>query len=186
MPTMLEPTEHIRCPACDGTGGIEQFFPFKPRHKYDYAGSGEKHTETCPVCEGQGDISRSAHEAWQRRQREQVICPACGGNRGKRSWSWDESDHGLTQQFRLVLCALCGGQGRVLPAVRQTHDREKRRIRFWGIGCTLVAVVGGIWIGTTLLSLILGNTPLLTCCPSPHTMFSIIVVGIAARRFILG
>jgi hypothetical protein len=135
---------------------------------------------------GEGSISPSAYEAWRCQQHDRVICPACGGNRGKRFWSWDESDHGLKPQFTLELCALCGGEGRVLPQVRQTHEREKRRIRFWGVGCTLVAVVGGIWMSTTILSLILGNTPLLTCCPPPQALFSLIVFGGVAGRYRLG
>jgi hypothetical protein len=186
MTTALEPVERIRCPACSGTGTIEQFYPFKPRHQYDYAGSGEKHVEACPVCAGEGSISPSAYEAWRRQQRDRVVCPVCGGNRGKRSWSWDESNHGLKQQFTLEPCALCGGEGWVLPQVRQTHEREKQRIRLWGVGCTLVAVVGGIWMSTTILSLILGNTPLLMCCPPPQALFSLIVVGVVAGRHRLG
>lgn len=183
--TALEPAERIRCPVCDGSGGIEQFYQFKPRHKYDYAGGGEKHAETCPVCEGEGSLSASAYEVWQKQQHEKVTCPACSGNRGKRSWSWNESDRGLSRQFKLEPCALCGGVGQVLPTVRQTHEREKQRIRFWGVGCTLVVVIGGIWISTTVLSLILTNTPLLICCPSPHTLFSVMAFGIAAWRFVL-
>lgn len=170
MTTDLQPQDSLTCPLCAGVGKITQTYKYKPQHRSDMHNETIQRLEDCPLCKGAGEVSQTIMDEWLTMQANPV-CPLCKDQGGKRFWSWEEDGTGTRKVYTFEPCALCKGKQHISPDQLAVHARERRRLQFWGVGCTLLVVVGGIFIATQLVSVAMAQTPLLQCCAPPHIVF---------------
>jgi hypothetical protein len=161
----IQEHDSLICPACNGAGKLRATYIYKPQSRHDYGGENIERFERCFLCGGEnnGRISKARFAEWEQAQE----CPACKGQGGKWFWSWLEDEHGTSKDFTFAPCNLCAGHRRVSAAQLESHRQQTKNLRFWGVGCTVVGVVGGIFIATQLLSAVVRGTPWLQCCPLP-------------------
>ncbi|MBA3869155.1 MAG: hypothetical protein H0X30_08375 [Anaerolineae bacterium] len=170
MTSATELLKPLICPECDGTGKVSHTYKYKPQHRSDVHVENIERHEVCSLCSGAGYISQESLDAWQRIQADPV-CPVCNGQGGKYFWLWDESESGTRKQFAFEPCSLCHGHKHITPEQLVLHERERRTLRFWGVGCTLLVVVGGLFVVTNVISIVLARTPWIQCCAPPHVVF---------------
>lgn len=157
--------EGRQCPVCAGNGRIKESYQYQVRHPHDIGGQPLEQFEVCWLCEGAsgGRVTEQQQHAWEVFQ-GYAACPQCEGNGGKRSWVWEEGGERI---FTLMPCRLCAGKRRVSPEQMQAHERERRALRLYGVGCSLLGFVVVVFGATYGLSLVVKGTPWLQCCPLP-------------------
>gem|GEM_PF-6655104 len=170
MTAEMQPSKRIICPACAGKGQEAHIYSFKSRRRNDAPEGQLRRLQTCAVCGGEGWVNQAALDAWTQVQ-ALPECPVCKGQGGKYYWEWVESETGTRKQFYFEACSLCGGAKHVRPEQMAAHERERRKIRLWGVGCAAVAVVGGLFAVTQVVSLVVYQTPWVQCCAPPHIVF---------------
>lgn len=161
----------VLCPVCDGLGERYESYPYKQQNRYEPEGMALQHRETCWLCDGQKHITREQQAEWELVQSYEV-CPACSGKGGKRYWKWQES----RKAFTFEPCKVCEGKCRASPAAIILHNQERRKLQVWGIGCTTVVVVGGLFIISQILTLLVRGTPILNCCPGAAPFIPVAIV----------
>ncbi len=172
---MIELDAQVMCPVCKGTGKTGAVFVYRPAHRTDRHTESIERLETCFCCSGAGQLSGVQLANWQAEQAGQV-CPACGGERGKRHWSWREGEGTPQRQFLFDACPICGGRGRVSAEQVGRYQREQWRLRLGGVGCASVVLVVALVVVTQAVSLLIGQTPWFTCCPTPHLLLPALVI----------
>jgi hypothetical protein len=170
MTSALEIHQPLTCPQCDGTGKVSHIYKYKPQHRSDTNVEDIERREVCPLCNGAGEVTQEALDVWKRQQ-SKPICPVCKGEGGKYFWFWDEDKTGTRQQFAFEPCSLCNGGKHISSEQLAQYERERRRLRFWGVGCTVMVVVGGLFAVTQVVSLVMYKTPFIQCCAPPHVVF---------------
>jgi RecJ-like exonuclease len=168
----------LTCPQCAGTGKVSHTYKYKPQHRSDTNVENIERQDVCSLCSGLGQTTQEVVDTWERTQANPV-CPLCKGEGGKYFWSWDEGEMGTRKHFTFEPCSLCKGQKHISPEDLTTYDRERRKLRFWGVGCTLLVVVVGLFAVTQVVSILLLHTPWIQCCAPPHVVFvtSMIVIS---------
>jgi hypothetical protein len=166
------------CPQCSGTGKVSHTYKYKPQHRSDTHVENIERRETCSLCGGLGQVSQEVIDTWQQLQANPV-CLVCNGEGGKYFWLWDEFETGTRKAFVFEPCSLCHGAKHITPEQLMVHERERRKLRFWGLGCTLVVVIGGLFAVTQVVSVLMLHTPWIQCCAPPHVVFvtSMIIVS---------
>ncbi len=169
MTSAIEHHQPLICPQCGGTGKVSHTYQYKPQHRSDTNSENIKRHEVCSLCSGIGHVTQEVMDVWQREQANPV-CPACRGEGGKYFWSWVEAETGTRKQFAFEPCLLCHGHKHVTPEQMAVNERERRKLRFWGVGCTVLVVVGGLFAVTQVVSILLARTPWIQCCAPPHVV----------------
>ncbi len=170
MAAPIQVSKQHTCPVCEGKGQETHDYVFEEKRRNELPQEYLKRSQQCSLCAGAGKIDQTALEAWQYLQ-SLPVCPVCKGAGGKYFWSWDEGETGTRKQFYYTRCALCDGAQHVTPEQLTAHERERRRIRFWGVGCGTVAIIGGLFAVTQVVSLLVYQTPWVQCCAPPHIVF---------------
>lgn len=160
----------VTCPGCGGTGQERHVYHYKPQHRRDTAHDDLVQASLCRLCGGSGQVEPGVVTRWQRVQ-ALPECPVCKGQGGKYLWEWAERETGARKQFMFEACAVCGGAQHVTPEQMAGHERARRKIRLWGVGCAAVAVLGGVFALTQVVSLVVYQAPLLACCAPPNLIF---------------
>lgn len=169
----IQADNHVVCPVCDGSGKLRETYVYKSQNRYDYDGENIQRSENCFLCmENTGRISTEKKAQWDQMQ----LCPICKGTGGKRFWSWVEDEQGTSKDFTFTPCNLCQGQRRVTVAQLETHQRQNFNLRFWGIGCTTLAVIGGLFLTTQFVTAVVKGTPWFQCCPLPSFLTPALVL----------
>ena len=170
MTSAIELSNELTCPSCAGTGKVVHTYKYKPQHRSDIQVENIERRDMCPVCNGVGQLTTDEIKLWKQVAGDPV-CPVCNGEGGKYFWSWYEGETGTRKQFVFEPCSLCAGTQHISPEQFALHERERRKLRFWGVGCTFVVVVGGLFVVTQGVSILLARTPFLQCCAPPHVVF---------------
>lgn len=157
----------IQCPACNGTGKLQRVYVYKSQHRSDSGGGQLLHEELCTLCSGNGIIAGDRLRVWQELQSLR-ICPSCQGSGGRRYWHWNETEKGTQKSFEFIPCKVCGGHEHVSIEQIAAHNRERRNLQVWGVGCVGVVLVVGICGISRAAALLMGNTPWVQCCAFPQ------------------
>jgi len=165
------------CPVCEGRGKTQERYLYKQQHRYDTGGSEVFHNETCWLCGGANGITRDVYASWEAVE-SYAPCPACNSAGGKRFWDWQES----RKRFTFEPCRVCEGKRRASPAAIALHNRERRRLQVWGIGCTALVVIGGLFIATYGANVLVRGTPWMICCPSPGLVLPGVMLLVGIRH----
>ena len=178
MTSAIEYHQPLTCPQCGGAGKVSHTYKYKPQHRSDTQVENIERREVCSLCNGAGQVTQDVMDAWEREQANPV-CPVCKGEGGKYFWFWDEDKTGTRKQFAFEPCSLCNGKRHVSAEQLMVYERERRKLRFWGVGCTAMVVVGGLFAVTQVVSILLARTPWIQCCAPPHVVFvsGIIVIS---------
>lgn len=182
MTTTIEFIQILTCPHCNGTGQVLHTYTYKPQHRGDSHVEIIERREVCSLCSGLGAITQEVLATWQQVQAS-PICPLCMGKGGKHFWSWDEAESGTRKRFAFEPCSICHGKSHISLDLLAQYEHERRKLRFWGVGCTLLVVVGGFFVLTQVVSILLARTPWLQCCAPPHVVF---VTGIIVTSYKMG
>ena len=170
MTSAIEYHQKLICPYCDGAGKVAHIYKYKPQHRSDRNVENIERRDVCLLCNDVGQITQEAMDGWQLAQANPV-CPACKAEGGKYFWSWDEAETGTRKHFAFEPCSLCKDEKHISPDQFALYNRERRKLRFWGVGCTLLVVVGGLFALTQVVSILLARTPWVQCCAPPHVIF---------------
>jgi hypothetical protein len=180
MTSATDLIQTLTCPQCSGTGKVSHIYKYKPQHRSDTNVENIERREVCPLCSGAGQVSQGVMDAWQHEQANPV-CPVCKGEGGKYFWAWDEAENGTRKQFIFEPCSLCKGAKHISPDQLAVYERERRKLRFWGVGCTLVFVIGGLFAVTEVVSLLVYHTPWVQCCAPPHVVFGTVMIVMSRK-----
>jgi hypothetical protein len=170
MTSAIQVAYPLTCPVCGGTGKETHIYRYKPQHRSDPNSEDIERSETCKLCHGTGRVSQSDLHTWRQVQ-AYPVCPLCKGSGGKYFWSWNETETGTRKRYVFEPCSLCKGEQHISPEQLAVHNHERRKLRFWGVGCTVLVVVGGLFLATQLIYLLLARTPWVQCCAPPHMIF---------------
>ena len=170
MTTDIQKSDAIPCPVCDGAGKVSHTYRYKPQHRNDRNSENIQRLSSCGLCGGTGTLAPTSLDEWQQLQ-VHPTCPTCKGQGGRYFWTWAESESGTRKVYSFEPCSLCAGKQHVLPEQLAQYERERRKLRFWGVGCTVVFVVVGLFVLTQVISLVMARTPWLQCCAPPHVVF---------------
>jgi RecJ-like exonuclease len=161
------------CPVCNGSGKLGETYVYKSQNRYDYDGENIRRSEVCFLCvQTPGHLSSEQKSQWEHMQ----LCPICKGSGGKRFWSWVEDEQRTNKDFTFTACSLCHGQRRVTNIQLEGHRRQNFNLRFWGISCTTVVVIGGLFVVTQFLTAVVKGMPWFQCCPLPSFLTPVAVL----------
>lgn len=169
------------CPACGGSGKVSRTYHYKAQTRSNHLKEDLDRATSCNLCAGIGLVDTRIHADWKVLQ-DQPVCPACKGVGGKYTWSWDELDTGTHKKFSFEPCTVCTGKQHLTQSQLANYERERRKLRFWGVGCTVLFVVVAIFVITRVTSLFVTRTPWIQCCAPPHV---VLISGLvfASRRW---
>ncbi len=170
MTDALQIIDPLTCPVCSGTGNESHIYRYKPQHRSDPNSEDIQRADVCRLCHGTGRVTQAILDQWQQVQ-AYPVCPLCKGLGGKYYWSWDESETGTRKSYMFEPCSLCKGETHIAPSELAVYDRDRRKLRFWGVGCTVLIVIGGLFAATQVIYLLLARTPWAQCCAPPHVIF---------------
>lgn len=164
----------LQCPLCGGAGKVVHSYRYRPQQRSDTHIENIERSTICSLCAGEGQITQAAMAGWIRLQAN-PLCPACKAEGGRYFWTWDETSAGTGKAYHFEPCSLCHGDKHVSSDQLALHARQQQKLRFWGIGCTLVFVVVGLLGATQVVSLLMARTPWIQCCAPPHV---VVVTGL--------
>ncbi|MBI1278499.1 MAG: hypothetical protein GC179_10265 [Anaerolineaceae bacterium] len=170
MTDTLQIIDPLTCPVCGGTGRETHTYRYKPQHRSDLNNEDIQRADVCRLCLGVGQVTQEVSDNWKQVQ-AYPVCPLCKGSGGKHFWTWDEGETGTRKSYLFEPCSLCQGETHIAPGELAVYNRDRRKLRFWGVGCTVVVVIGGLFTATQLVYLVMARTPWVQCCAPPHVVF---------------